>query len=207
MQVVQTVVGVFHHFELAHQLARRGYLRRIYSTFPWARLKREGLDRALVTTFPIIHPLSYLLGRADLLSPSADATLALLNVLSFDRWTSLQVPACDALIGISSTSLRTGRLVKQRGGKFICDRGSTHHRFQQTILREECRRWDVPAAFWDERMTLREEASYRLADAITVPSEVARQSFLAYGVPADKLHVLPYGVRLDHFRRRATPTG
>jgi hypothetical protein len=28
-QIVQTVFGVFHHFELARELDRRGYFRRI----------------------------------------------------------------------------------------------------------------------------------------------------------------------------------
>ena len=51
MEVIQAVFGVFHHFELAHQLERRGHLKRIYSTWPWARLKREGLSRELVRTF------------------------------------------------------------------------------------------------------------------------------------------------------------
>ena len=41
MQITQAVFGVYHHFELAHQLHRRNHLRRIYSTWPWARLRRE----------------------------------------------------------------------------------------------------------------------------------------------------------------------
>src|ERR1700761_5421499 len=45
MQIVQTVFGVFHHFELARELDKRGHLQRVYSTWPWARLKREGLPR------------------------------------------------------------------------------------------------------------------------------------------------------------------
>ena len=43
MRVIQAVYGVFHHFELAHQLHARKHLRCIYSTWPWMRLKREGL--------------------------------------------------------------------------------------------------------------------------------------------------------------------
>ena len=46
MKVTQAVFGVFHHFELAHQLRRYGHLQKIYSTWPWARLKREGLPRS-----------------------------------------------------------------------------------------------------------------------------------------------------------------
>ena len=46
MRIVQTVFGVFHHFDLARELERRGHLERVYSTWPWRRLQREGLAHA-----------------------------------------------------------------------------------------------------------------------------------------------------------------
>ena len=205
MQIVQTVTGVFHHFELAHQLNRRGYLKKLYSTFPWSRLKREGLDHSLVETFPVIHPVSYLLNRARLVSPEIHAHLDRLSSRSFDWWTSHRVQSCDALIGISGTSLHTGGLVQRRGGKFICDRGSTHHRYQQLIVQEEHLRWRMSPPIWDQAVTDVEERSYEIADAITVPSHVALRSFIALGIPAKKMHVIPYGVRLDHFYKRDDP--
>ena len=35
VRVSQAVFGVFHHFELAHQLRRYNYLDTVYSTYPW----------------------------------------------------------------------------------------------------------------------------------------------------------------------------
>jgi starch synthase len=205
MQIVQAVFGVFHHFELAHQLHRRHHLRRIYSTWPWVRLEREGLRRDLVGTFPVLHTTEYLLGRSRLAGPAVLARLASWNTRSFDRWTNLQIPPCDAFIAISGAGLLTGRSVQQRGGKFICDRGSTHQRFQEAVLLAEHRRWGLPDPFPKPHITRREEQIYALADAITVPSTVAKRSFLAQGVPEEKVHVLPYGVRLDKFRPTASP--
>ena len=46
----------------------------------------------------------------------------------------------------------------------------------------------------------REEAEYAAADAITVPSEFARRSFIEMGIPADKVVKIPYGVLLSRFR-------
>jgi glycosyltransferase involved in cell wall biosynthesis len=106
---------------------------------------------------------------------------------------------CDALIAISGAGLTAGPLVQSRGGKFICDRGSTHQRYQDQVMAEECKRWGVPFVVPPGHIVLREEAIYALADAITVPSQVARRSFVAMGVAADKVHVIPYGVRLDKF--------
>jgi glycosyltransferase involved in cell wall biosynthesis len=52
---------------------------------------------------------------------------------------------------------------------------------------------------------VREEAIYAMADAITVPSQPARRSFIEMGVAADKVHVIPYGVNLERFRKTAEP--
>jgi len=199
MRIVQAVFGVFHHFELAHQLHRRHHLQKIYSTWPWARLKREGLPRDLVSTFPLLHTTEYLLNRTRFASPRLIAQLASWNTRAFDQWTNLRIPPCDAFIAISGAGLLTAQKVQAGGGKFICDRGSTHQRFQEAIVAEEHRRWNVELPLPKPHIALREERLYALADAITVPSTVAKRSFISSGVPAEKLHVIPYGVRLDRF--------
>ncbi len=205
MNVTQAVFGVYHHFELAHQLNRRGHLRRIFSTWPWARLKREGLPHELVSTFPLIHTADYLLNRTRFYPEAVSLKMNRWNALAFDRWTNARIGSTDAFIAISGAGLLTGRTVQQRGGKFICDRGSTHQRFQEQVLDAEYRRWGAPLPLPRPHITLREEALYAQADAITVPSTVAKRSFVALGVPAEKVHVIPYGVRLDKFTRTMPP--
>jgi glycosyltransferase involved in cell wall biosynthesis len=200
MEVIQAVFGVFHHFELAHQLERRGHLKRIYSTWPWARLKREGLSRELVRTFPLVHTADYLLRRSGWMTPRMDARFNAWNSDSFDGWLRRRMEPCDALIAISGAGLTAGPRAQARGGKFICDRGSTHQRFQDQAMRDEYKRWGVEWVEPAEHIVRREEAIYELADAITVPSQVARRSFVAMGVAAEKVHVIPYGVRLDRFK-------
>ncbi len=206
MQIVQAVYGVFHHFELAHQLHRRHHLRRICSTWPWARLKREGLPRELVRTFPLVHTTDYLLRRTPLYTAALDARFNEWNSLSFDRWLRRTIEPCDAFIAISGAGLTSGLVVQSRGGKFICDRGSTHQRYQDEILAEEHRRWNVPYTAPAAHILHREESIYAIADAITVPSTVARRSFLQMGIPAEKVHVIPYGVRLDRFTPTESPS-
>lgn len=205
MRIVQAVFGVFHHFELARELDRRGHLERVYSTWPWARLKREGLSRSKVETFPWLHMPEYLLHRSGIDWPWATDYLGYANALAFDRWTDRRITDCDALIAISGAGLLTGRRVQERGGVFICDRGSTHQRFQEQIVAEEYRIWQVDRAVSDACDTVREEKIYEQADAITVPSNAAARSFCAMGVPAEKVHVIPYGVRLEDFYPTAEP--
>ncbi|HWF07845.1 MAG TPA: hypothetical protein VG297_05235, partial [Bryobacteraceae bacterium] len=180
MQIVQTVFGVFHHFELARELSERGHLRRVYSTWPWARLKREGLARDKVETFPWLHVPEYLAARAPVDLTWLRDPLGYANAVTFDRWTESQLKRSlrrggriDALIGISGSSLRAGALIQRAGGVFICDRGSTHQRYQEQILGDEFRRWGVNTPPSDPRDTRREEAIYAACDAITVPSTAA----------------------------------
>jgi starch synthase len=205
MRIVQAVFGVFHHFELAHQMHRRHHLQKIYSTWPWARLKREGLPRDLVGCFPILHTADYLMGRTRFYPAAASAKMNSWNARGFDRWTNRVIQPCDAFIAISGAGLLTAKKVQNRGGKFICDRGSTHQRYQEELVAGEYRRWGVPQQPERPHIVLREEAIYQQADAITVPSTVAKRSFIASGLSPDKVHVIPYGVRLDQFTRTTAP--
>jgi hypothetical protein len=169
MRISQSVFGVFHHFELARQLDERGHLQAIYSTWPWMRLKREQLPRQKVHTFPWLHTPAMLLARTGLRSRWLSDHLGYANALAFDAWTDRKLaPDCQALIGISGSSLTTGRHLQQRGGRFICDRGSTHQRYQEQIVREEFLRWGVDLPVSDIRDTLREEALYAVHCSLEV---------------------------------------
>ena len=211
MQVVQTVFGVFHHFELARQLRLLGHLQKVYSTWPWIRLKREGLPREYVNTYPWFHTPDMLLQRFGFHHPWILDQLSYANALTFDRWTLRQLQSAStpqALIALSGSGLLTGRFLQANGGVFICDRGSSHQRYQEQIVSDEYRRWGVDRPVTDMRDIVREEEIYATADAITVPSTFAARSFLESGVPAEKVHVIPYGVRLERFTKTAeTPKG
>lgn len=209
MRVSQAVFGVFHHFELAHQLRRHNGLQTVYSTYPWRRLQREGLPHEYVETFPWIHSGLALLARYGLYPSRWTEELDWWNALAFDEWLTRRIARskekCDALIAISGAGLKAGQLVQSRGGKYICDRGSTHARYRGRVLEEEYRIWNVPLETYDLRDTEREERQYAMADCITVPSNFAARSFVEEGTPAEKLRVIPYGVRFDSFRPVGKP--
>jgi glycosyltransferase involved in cell wall biosynthesis len=205
MQIVQATFGVFHQFELAHQLHKRQHLRKIYSTWPWARLKREGLPHEFVGTFPPVHTADYFLGRTGFYPKPLALTMKKYNAITFDEWTLRVIPECDALIALSGAALKTGALVQRRGGRFICDRGSTHHRFQDEALAAEHDRWKIPRHEESDGTIERDEAIYAQADTIVVPSQVAGRSYVAMGLAAEKIQVIPYGVRLEKFNSTGTP--
>jgi glycosyltransferase involved in cell wall biosynthesis len=208
MRIVQTVFGVFHHFELARELNRRGHLQKIYSTYPWRRLKREEIPHSKVETFPWFHTPEMLLLRMNLNIYWLRDPLSYANALTFDAWTSRllrRAPTPDVLIALSGSSLRTGRELQVRGTRMVCDRGSSHQRYQEKLVTDEYRRWGVKRPVTDFRDIHREEEIYQFADAISVPSHFAARSFVEMGLPPEKIHVIPYGVRLERFTRTAEP--
>lgn len=208
MKITQAVFGVFHHFALARELERRGQLEKVYSTWPWARLKREGLPREKVETWPWLHTPETVLSRYGLLPRWLSDDMGVQNALRFDDWTAKRIAEdTDALVAIAGAGLKTGRLVQQRGGKFVCDRGSTHQRYQERVVSEEYRRWGVDLPVSDIRDTVREEEIYAQADAITVPSSFALRSYVEMGVPREKVHVIPYGAELSGLRGELAEPG
>ncbi len=206
MRVIQVVQGAFHHFDLARELEAQGHLQRIYSGFPWRRLQREGVPRNHVATFPWFHTSLFIVERYWRMPRKMRAYLDYQDTLLLDSWVASRIENCDVVVGLSGAALKTGQLAQSRGGKYVCDRGSSHIRYQERIVSEEHRRWGVHAKVRDERMVRREEAEYLAADAITVPSEFARRSFIEMGVPAEKVVKIPYGVLLSRFRPSRQPS-
>ena len=196
MRVVLSTIGKFHTFDLARQMHQRGALTAIFSGYPWFKLKNHDLPRLKVRTFPYIHGPHMLF--ASYLTRSR-SMWEWQDKVWFDRYTARHLPACDVFCGLSGSALRTGIKAKSQGAGYVCDRGSSHIRFQDRILREEYQRQCIPFSGIDPRVIACEEAEYKAADLITVPSTFALDSFVACGVSRHKLRQVPYGVDLSAF--------
>ena len=178
MRVSQAVWGVFHHFELARELDRRGHLDTVFSTWPWTRLKREGLPHSKVQTFPWLHTPLTVLNRIGTLPVWLDDELGYQNALRFDDWTARRIGRIDALIALSGAALKTGRMLQQRGGVFICDRGSTHHSYQAAIVAGEFQRWglDPRAPIPATPCARRPSTMWRMPSPYPLPFRAVRSS-------------------------------
>jgi alpha-maltose-1-phosphate synthase len=204
MKVVLTTPGRFHTFALARELHAAGHLSAIISGFPWNKVQREGLPRELVKTFPPVSLLRAGLGR---LGFGERMLLALddLRAATLDLYARRWAKTANIYMALSGSGLETGRAVQRRGGIYICDRGSSHILFQKRVLEEECARFGAPPPRFSPTKIRRELAEYAAADVITVPSEFVRRSFLAEGVPAEKVRKVPYGANIASFFPTAEP--
>ena len=205
VKVVLSTIGKFHHFDLARELHKRQALEAIYTGYPMFKLKNEKLPSNLIKTYPWIHAPYMVSWPKRILGARGVQHWEFLDKKTFDRHVSKNIPKCEAFIGLSGSALNTGLAVQKRGGIYICDRGSSHIRMQDRLLREEYERFSVPFIGIDPRVIRLEEAEYAQADFITVPSEFVRRSFVEYGIPENKLVKIPYGVNLGKFNKVGSP--
>lgn len=200
MKIALSTIGKFHTFDLARELYARGVLSNIFSGYPRFKLKNEALPDELIKTFPwgltpyMAFPWKHHLPMAVIREWEN------LNAITFGEYVARNLPECDLYIGLSGSALKAGKKAHQRGAKFICDRGSSHIRAQDELLREEHALWNMPFVGIDPRTIAREESEYEEADCITVPSTFVYRSFSEHGIPANKLRLLPYGVNLARFQ-------
>jgi alpha-maltose-1-phosphate synthase len=205
LRVVQVSHGRFHHFDLARQLAKRGALTRFYTGYPRWKLRGEGIPQDRVNTYPWDMTLYMGLLKLGWLRSIWQQPMERRVQDTLDRHVSRTLPDCDVVIALSGSGLRTAAVARRRGVRFVCDRGSSHIRCQDKILREEYARWGEHFAGIDRKAIDREEAEYAAADVITVPSEFAFRSFVDMGISPAKLRKVPYGVDLRHFGSVALP--
>ncbi len=206
MKVVLSTPGRFHSFELGYQLARMGHLHTLFTGLPRFKTAKEKLDARLVRTFAWIETPRLALLRAGISEGAFAKELEYRGKRFFDAYVARSMPAADVFCGLSGSALQSGVAAKKKGMRYIADRGSSHIGFQDRILREEFALQKVHFPGIDPRVIDLEEREYDLADAITVPSRFAAASFLELGIPAGKVHVVPYGVDLQRFTQTTRPS-
>ena len=198
-QVVLSTLGKFHTFSLARQLKKRGMLSCIYTSYPMFKLKNESLCSNEIKSRPEIRLLQHLVSKIPFLGALLDKTLAHVNRQYLGWYLCRTIPKSDLYIGLSGHGYCAGQKVKAQGGRYICDRGSSHILFQEKILTEEYQRHGLCFTEMDARVITAELKEYELADVITVPSQFTYDSFIQYGISKEKLRLVPYGVDLSLF--------
>ena len=190
-----------HALDLAREIQRLGEEVSVYTALPPSRVDAE--LRARTRT----HPSRLLLWRTVGSLPVLKGWNFWENETFRDlgRWVGEQVRGIDLDVfdALDGVGLEAGRLVRRRGGVWICNRGSTHILMQKDLLVSEHRRWKqpVPQTYFHPYMVDRVLAEYEGANAVVVPSRFARNSFLDRGFDPEFVHLCPYGVDLAMFKR------
>lgn len=183
------VHGRYHAFELAGELHRHGALVQVATTYPAFAARRFLPPGVALATAPWLEAWRRLHGRLPFV-PAPEPGLS----EAFGRFAARTLPdGANLLVGWSSATLEAIPPARDRGMAVVLERGSTHIAHQTDVLRDAARRLNAPTPRTPDRLIEREQEEYAQADAIAVPSRLAAQTFVARGVPENKLLVLPYG--------------
>jgi glycosyltransferase involved in cell wall biosynthesis len=195
LRVALSTIGTFHTFDMARQLEKANALASIHTGYPRFKLGDTGIPARKIHSFPWMQgPF-----MAGWVPQAARRAWEHWSAASFEAFVAATLPECDVYCGLSGSAWAAGRRAQARGARYVCDRGSSHIRVQDRILREEHERWGIAFDGVDVRAIAREEREYAQADAILLPSSFARRSFVEQGVPEGKLRLAPYGVDLSRF--------
>jgi glycosyltransferase involved in cell wall biosynthesis len=213
MKVLVTHPGRQHSHQAALALDRAGMLAGYWSGVPavaeqarrvprrlrhrFARYAPVPLDVRRVRWFPLTPALRRL---GDALLPAGGAAWSdLLACRLFDRWAAAGLPnrGVDAVIACEISALATFRSARRLGMITILDAPSLHHRAQDALHGTT----DPPAVH--RRITRIKDLEIELADQVVTVSELARQTYLDAGLPAERVHAVTLGADLQLF----TPGG
>jgi len=198
MNVSVFTIGRFHHFDLGRQILRLGHRLSLFTSNPRAKVDSDLLP--YVKTRPR-YRIPFAVGnRLGLASKLYWLDEVLLKDLGAWLERSLDSGWTDIFHGLDGVGPRPGRFVKKCGKLWICDRGCSHILTQREILVDENKHWDVPPPEFSPARLERCVAEYEESDAITVPSQFARRSFLQHGIASERVYVCPYGVDLSEFQ-------
>lgn len=200
MKITISVGGRFHAFNLAQQLARRGHLGKLMTSYPKGEVKKYGIPADAIASYPVVEAI----GRGWRALPPFLQRLGnpqFFMVEIFDRWAARRLQASDVCVAWSSFGLHTLRRAKALGAVTVLERGSSHIAYQTALLKEESERYGVPLRLAHPKVIEKELKEYEEADFISVPSSFVKRTFLEKGIPAAKLVQVPYGVDLLAFRQ------
>jgi glycosyltransferase involved in cell wall biosynthesis len=204
MKVTISVGGQFQAFQLAKQLEKRGFLKRLITSYPRSLAAiRASIPKDKVTSLI----LKELLERGWSKLPKSLQSLYNPQFMIhevFDRQAARRLSTTDIFTGWSSFSLHSMRRAKELGAVTVIERGSSHILYQNEVLTEEYARWGhIPKAFEvaHKKIIEKELQEYAEADAIAIPSSYVRRTFLDQGIPEAKLIQVPYGVDLSVFHQ------
>lgn len=195
MKVNISVHGRWHAFELANGLHALGAMGRLATTYPKfvaRRFVRSGIE---IRARPMLEIRRRLYDRWRI-GPKPDLAIA----RAFGRFAARSaVGDADVLVGWSAGLLEAIAPARAARMKVVVERGSTHIRNQVRILTEAYAEFGLSYRGTDPEIVARELAEYEGADAIAVPTDYAASTFVAEGLPREKLIVNPYGVDLARF--------
>lgn len=213
-QVIVSHPGRQHSHQAALGLAAGDMLSAYISGVPARPLlpsrlwRRVAAHAAVDLPAPLAEsaPWVPVMRRVAGLFPSwVEGAIDFLACRAFDVWVAHRSVrrSANAVMACEVSARATFAAAKRRGWLTILDASALHHATQDRLCRPK------RARSLHERFAAVKDSEVALADCVVTVSEFARESYLAAGVPGEKVRTLPLGVDVELFvpRRRASAEG
>lgn len=99
MKVALSTVGKFHTFDLA----------RVFTGYPHFKLRKAGLPKEFIRTFPWVHGAYMAFPWKHRLPRSVVHQWENINANTFGAWAARALPACDLYVRLSDSTLPAGK--------------------------------------------------------------------------------------------------
>lgn len=203
MKVIISSGGKFNIFNVTQQLQKKDILERLITSYPKFEVAKYGIPKSKVKSVVLKEILERGWKKlpnffGDIYNPQHFIHEV------FDLFASRYLTDADIVQGGASFCLRTLRRAKERGAITIVDRGNSHIRYQNKIVKEEYERFSIKAPPFQlphPRIIEKEIQEYTEADYIVIPSLFVKRSFIEEAVPESKLVLNRYGVDLSLFKQ------
>lgn len=219
MSILVTHPGRQHVHQLVHALERAGMLLQFWTGVPSAAVEAKSKPYGLVAQLspqPVLDvppervrhffvaPVVRRLARY-LCSPAEAVRWGHCADGWFDRWCAWRLRRqrleARVVVAYENAALHTFREARAKGMKTVLDAASYHHAWQDQAFGDY-----VETEAVHRQINERKEAEMALADHVLTVSELARQSYIDGGVPAERVHAVPVGCDLERFHV-APPSG
>ena len=200
MQVIISVCGKFWAFELAKQLLKRNYLKKLITSYPKFLVINDGIPKNKISSVSFIEFANQ---GWQKITAFMKIRFDLNYVISelFDKIASKKLEKSDIFVGWSSKSLNTLRKARKNDMKTIIECGSTHPFYQQKILKEEYKKFGLRYKGIHQKLIKKMLKEFEESDYIVVPSKFVEKTFIKENIPKEKLIHVPYGVNLNLFKQ------
>ena len=203
LRVALVTTGRFWLVDLARELASRGHKPVCYSLVPRRLTAKHGMPRDASRWLGKYVAPAYLAGRVFKTGALGRAAQWRLQ-RAVDVAAARVLEPCDVIIGMSGIAVNVLDVARRRyGATVFVERASRHILSQREILDAI----EPGVVHVSDSTVMRELAAYELADAITVPSQQVRDSFLERDFSSDRLFVNPFGASSDSFVATVAPGG
>lgn len=198
MEVIISVGGIFHAFELAEQLKDRDSFHSIYTTYPKFKLTKYNIPSSKITSVrhaEAVYQIIKFPALRRVIPRSEKQRIDSWKSKLFDRAVARKLPEVDngIFVGFAGMSIHSLSKANKLGFTTVVERASVHIEKQNKILNKEAAKFGLPQPQISDEQIESETREYQLADYIMTPSNFVAQSFLEYGFDEEKIKTVPIG--------------